>query len=187
MTMEFLAAPFLARPDGYYTPADVRHAWIEHLEDVLISLPHIASVDAFQSWLYTSGEGGDRDARDQAWLEIRGRFERGVDWSGLERDRAARWYRQLHIFTSPFYYIEYGIAQLGALQTWRDSLTDYAGAVAGYKEALRLGGSRSLPEIYRAAGARLMFDAESMGKLVALVERRIAELRAPLADAEQAA
>ena len=177
MSMELLAAPYLARPDGYYSPDDARRAWIEHLEDVIVSLAHIASVDAFQSWIYTSGQGGDAAARDEAWLRIRARFERGVDWSGLERERVARWYRQLHIFELPFYYIEYGIAQLGALQVWRQSLTDQAGAVARYKEALALGRTRSLPEIYRAAGAKLVFDSEEMGELVELVERRIAELR----------
>jgi oligoendopeptidase F len=99
-------------------------------------------------------------------------------------ERVARWYRQLHIFELPFYYIEYGIAQLGALQLWRDSMRDYAGAVRRYKEALALGGTRPLPEIYRAAGARLVFDAATMGELVALVERRMAELREELEGVE---
>ena len=176
MAMELLAAPYLAEPVGFYTRADVRRAWIEHLEDVLFSLAHIASVDAFQSWIYTSGEGHDAAARDREWLRIRERFDRGVDWEGLERERVARWYRQLHIFEEPFYYIEYGIAQLGALQIWRRSLTDAAGAVQAYKAALALGGTRSLPEIYAAAGAELLFDAAPMTELVALVERRLGEL-----------
>ena len=106
-------------------------------------------MDAFQTWIYTSGEGGDAAARDAAWLRIRQRFERGVDWSGLDRERVARWYRQLHIFMYPFYYIEYGIAQIGALQVWRNSRRDPAGAVARYREALALGAvrgaSRDLP------------------------------------------
>ncbi len=177
MSMELLAAPFLVTPDGYYGPDDARRAWVEHLEDIIVSLPHIASVDAFQSWLYTSGHGGDRDARDAAWLQIRTRFERGVDWSGLDAERIARWYRQLHIFELPFYYVEYGIAQLGALQVWRDSLTDPEGAVRRYKQALALGRTRSLPDIYRAAGATLVFDAGEMAELIELLERRIGELR----------
>ncbi len=182
MSMELLASPYLARPDGFYAPDDVRHAWIEHLEDLLISLPHIASVDAFQRWIYTSGEGHDAVARDRAWLDIRARFERGVDWSGLERERIARWFRQLHIFLSPFYYIEYGIAQLGALQIWRNALTDPAGAVMRYRDALALGATRPLPEIYAAAGASLVFDAQPMAELVALVESRLAELREGVAS-----
>jgi oligoendopeptidase F len=184
MSMELLAAPHLEAPVGYYSPLDARRAQVEHLEDVLISLPHIASVDAFQSWIYSSGDGGDAAARDAAWLAIRSRFERGIDWSGLEAERVARWYRQLHIFEYPFYYIEYGIAQLGALQVWRRALEDPAAAVADYKRALALGGTRSLPEIYRAAGARLVFDADGMGELVALVEQRLAALRTELATVE---
>jgi oligoendopeptidase F len=177
MSMELLAAPYLVRPDGYYTADEARRATIEHLEDIIISLAHIASVDAFQRWIYTSERGGDRDARDEAWLTIRARFERGVDWRGLEEERVARWYRQLHIFELPFYYIEYGIAQLGALQVWRESLTDPAAAVARYKHALALGRTRPLPDIYRAAGAELVFEADAMQDLVGLVERRIEELR----------
>ena len=183
MTMELLAGPHLARPSGYYQPADVRHALVDHLEDILMSLAHIACVDAFQSWIYTSGSGGDRDARDARWLALRQRFEQGVDWSGLEAERVARWYRQSHIFTAPFYYIEYGIAQCGALQIWRDSLRDYRGAVSRYKQALALGGTRPLPEIYAAAGAALVFDAPRMGELVRLVEERIEALRAVSEDA----
>jgi oligoendopeptidase F len=180
MSMELLASPHLAQPTGYFTPEDHRRAWLEHLEDVLLSLVHIASVDAFQTWIYTSPDGGDAAARDDAWLRIRNRFEGGVDWSGLEQERVARWYRQLHIFLYPFYYIEYGIAQIGALQIWRNSLTDPAGAVASYREALALGAVRSLPDMYRAAGARLTFDAAPIGDLVRLVEEQIERIRADL-------
>jgi oligoendopeptidase F len=180
MSMEFLASRHLAQPVGYFDPAEARSAWLEHLEDVLLSLVHIASVDAFQTWIYTSGEGGDAAARDGMWLQLRRRFERGVDWSGLDQERVARWYRQLHIFMYPFYYIEYGIAQLGALQVWRNSLRDPRAAVAQYRQALALGAVRRLPEIYRAAGARLTFDAAAIGELVDLVEQRIEQLRAEL-------
>jgi oligoendopeptidase F len=183
MSMEFLAAPHLSHPAGYLSRDDGRRAWLEHLEDVLLSLVHIASVDAFQTWIYTSGQGGDADARDAAWLRLRSRFERGVDWSGLDAERVARWYRQLHIFMYPFYYIEYGIAQLGALQVWRNSLDNPKRAVARYREALSLGAVRRLPEIYRTAGARLTFDAETMGELVSLVEGRIEQLRSELPPA----
>jgi oligoendopeptidase F len=180
MSMELLASPHLAKPTGYFSPEDHRRAWLEHLEDVLLSLVHIASVDAFQTWIYTSPDGADAVARDEAWLRIRSRFERGVDWTGLERERVARWYRQLHIFMYPFYYIEYGIAQIGALQIWRNSLADHPGAVARYREALALGAVRALPEMYRAAGARLSFDAELIGELVQLVEDQIDKIRVQL-------
>jgi oligoendopeptidase F len=183
MSMELLAAPHLAAPTGPFPVAEARRARLEHLEDILLSLAHIASVDAFQNWIYTSGEGHDAAARDAAWLDLRARFERGVDWSGLGRERVARWYRQLHIFLYPFYYIEYGIAQLGALQVWRNSLADLPGAVRLYREALSLGATRSLPEIYAAAGAELTFDEDRMEQLVALVMHEVetlwSELPAP--------
>jgi oligoendopeptidase F len=180
MSMELLATPHLTQPVGYFTAQDARSAWLEHLEDILLSLVHIASVDAFQTWIYTSGQGGNADARDAAWLRIRSRFERGVDWSGLEQERLARWHRQLHIFMYPFYYIEYGIAQLGAVQVWRNSLEDPVRAVARYREALSLGAVQTLPEIYRTAGARLTFDVDSIAELVQLVERHIDRTRSEL-------
>lgn len=178
MSMELLVAPHLVAPTGYYTPDEARSVEVEHLEDILGSLAHIASVDAFQRWIYTSGHGHDAVARDQAWLAERERFERGVDWSGLEAERVARWYRQLHIFELPFYYIEYGIAQMGALQLWRDAQRDPAATMRRYKAFLALGGTRPLPELYAAAGARLVFDRDGMAELVGLVEDRIAALRA---------
>ena len=186
MTMELLAAPLLSQPTGFYSPADAADAQIEHLEDLLLGLPHIACVDAFQHWIYTDGVSATPADRDAKWLEIRARFEPDVDYSRLEPERIARWYRQSHIHTAPFYYIEYGLAQLAALQVWRHSLRDPAGALARYKAALALGGTRSLPEIYRTAGASLVFDPEEMAPLVAEVERRIATLR-PIAETRVAA
>ena len=177
MSMELLVVPHLVAPTGYYTTEQARAVEIEHLEDILTSLAHIASVDAFQRWIYTSGQGHDAAARDAAWLAQRARFERGVDWSGLERERAARWYRQLHIFELPFYYIEYGIAQMGALQLWRDAQRDPAGTIDRYRTFIALGGTRPLPELYAAAGARLVFDPEGMAELVATVEQRLLLLR----------
>jgi oligoendopeptidase F len=180
MSMELLAAPFLATPAGFYDELGAESAELEHLEDVLITLAHVASVDAFQTWIYTSGEGNDATARDRAWLAIRERFERGVDWSGLEAARVARWYRQLHIFLYPFYYIEYGIAQIGALQVWRNALADRESAVRNYRAGLALGATRPLPELYRAAGVRLTFDPGDLASLVAGVEERMEELRESL-------
>lgn len=178
MSMELLAMPYLVTPDGYYSPEQARVAWLEHLEDVLGSLVHIASVDAFQAWIYTNPAGADRDARDAQWLALRSRFEAGVDWSGLERERVSRWYRQLHIFELPFYYIEYGIAQLGALQVFRNAVRDAGSAVSAYKRFLALGGTKSLPELYQAAGVQLVFDVDTMRELVEFVEERIEALRA---------
>lgn len=182
MSMELLAAPHLGPPDGFLDEVEHRRARVAHLEDVLLSLAHIASVDAFQTWLYTSERGGDAAARDAEWLRLRDRFEPGVDWSGLRGERAARWYRQLHIFLYPFYYIEYGIAQLGALQVWARSLEDPAAALSGYRAFLGLGATRPLPELYRAAGAELTFAPARVAELVALVEAQIGDLLAGLPE-----
>lgn len=179
MSMELLAAPYLAEPGGMATPDQLRLARIEHLEEVLMTLAHVAAVDAFQRWIYTSGQGDDAAARDAAWQRLRERFQTGVDWSGLEDERLARWYRQLHIFLYPFYYIEYGLAQLGALQIWRRSRTDQAGAVRDYREALALGCTVGLPEMYARAGARFGADRQLIRELVTLVEEELAVLRAP--------
>ena len=182
MAMELLAAPHLGPPDGFLDAAGPRRARLGHLEDALLSLAHIASVDAFQTWVYTDPHGADAVARDAAWLAIRARFERGVDWTGLEAERVARWYRQLHIFLYPFYYIEYGIAQLGALQVWQSSRADPAGAVAAYRRFLALGSTRPLPELYRAAGAELTFDRGRIAGLVGALEEEIVALAAEAAE-----
>jgi len=177
MSMELLAGRHLGPPVGMLSERDAAIARLEHLEDALASLPHIASVDAFQSWIYASGEGHDAAARDAAWLRIRGRFEEAVDWSGLQAERIARWYRQLHIYLYPFYYIEYGIAQLGALQVWRNHRQQGPAALEAYRRFLALGATRPLPELYHEAGAALIFDPVAMRPLIDMVEEEMDKLR----------
>ncbi len=177
MSMELLAVPYLHRDrGGLFATPELARARADHLEDVLTTLGHVASVDAFQSWIYTSGQGHDGALRDRAWLRFRERFERGIDWGGLERERISRWYRQLHIFLYPFYYIEYGIAQIGALQVWRRARRDPAEAVRRYRAALALGNTRSLPELYRAAGVEFTFEVGVIAELVELVEEELDRL-----------
>jgi oligoendopeptidase F len=178
MSMELLAAPFIDRESGgYYSQDDARRSRAELLEGIVLFFPHCASVDAFQHWIYLDRDGRDAGARDRKWLELRRRFEGdSVDWNGLDVERIARWYQQPHFFGNPFYYIEYGIAQLGALQVWRNSLRDRGEAVRKYREALALGATRPLPELFKAAGARLTFDSDAMGELISLVEEEIAKL-----------
>ena len=101
----------------------------------------------------------------------------GVDYSGLEDVLVTGWHRKLHIFQVPFYYMEYGLAQLGAVQVWPNALKDQAGSVRSYRKALALGGTVTLPELYRTAGARLAFDAETLGQSVKLMESTINDLR----------
>jgi oligoendopeptidase F len=178
MSMELLSAPYIDRAHGgYYDEADAQRSRRSLLERAVLFFTHCASVDALQQWIYTAPEGRDRDARDRKWLELRRRFEsEAVDWSGLDAERVARWYFQPHFWDYPFYYIEYGIAELGALQVWRNSLSDHRGAVRKYREALALGATKPLPELYRAAGARMIFDSEGMRELIDLAEEELASL-----------
>jgi oligoendopeptidase F len=179
MSMELLAAPFINKESGgYYTEDEQRRSRADLLEGIVLFFPHCASVDAFQHWMYTNEAGRDADARDAKWLELRTRFEgNAVEWSGLDQERIARWYQQPHFFTSPFYYIEYGIAQLGALQVWRNSLGNQKEAVRRYREALALGATQPLPELFKAAGARLVFDSAGMRELITLVEEELSNLQ----------
>jgi oligoendopeptidase F len=121
-------------------------------------------------------EAADATKCDAAWGQLWERFMPGIDYTGLEDERVSGWHRKLHIFHIPFYYIEYGMAQVGALQVWRNALSDQAGAVAAYRAALALGGTASLPELFAAAGAEFRFDEPMLRDLVLLVEGTIAEL-----------
>jgi oligoendopeptidase F len=179
MSMELLAAPFMHKDSGgYYTEGEERRSRTELLEGIVLFFPHCASVDAFQHWMYLNEAGRDADSRDAKWLELRRRFESdAVDWSGLDQERIARWYQQPHFFSSPFYYIEYGIAQLGALQVWRNSLGDHKEAIRKYRAALSLGATQQLPELFKAAGARLVFESAGMRELVTLVEEELSRLQ----------
>jgi oligoendopeptidase F len=178
MSMELLASPYIGTESGgYYSEDDARRSRADLLEGIILFFPHCASVDAFQHWIYLDEAGRDVDARDRKWLDLRRRFEgNSVDWTGLDSERIARWYQQPHFFASPFYYIEYGIAQLGALQVWRNSLRDPQAAISQYRQALALGATRPLPELFKAAGARLIFDSEGMLELVTLVEEELEKL-----------
>ena len=179
MSMELLASPYLrTRDGGFYEDADYARARIEHLQGIVKLLTWVAPVDAFQQWVYTDPAAADRDARDAKWLEIWSRFDPQTDWTDLTEYRVARRYKQLHIFLYPFYYIEYAIAQLGALQVWRNALQDQENALAAYRAALALGGSRPLPELFGTAGARLIFDEPGMAELVSLIQSEIARLDA---------
>jgi len=178
MGMEMLAGPYLrADNGGYYTPVEAARARIEYLEGVLLFWPYMALVDGFQNWAYTHPtEAVDTAACDAHWGQLWDRFMKGIDYSGLEDIKVTGWHRKLHIFEIPFYYVEYGIAQLGAVQIWRNSWTDAAKAVADYRQALSLGGSVSLPELFRAANARFAMDAPVLTEAVDAIMTTIAQL-----------
>lgn len=178
MSMELLAAPYLsAQHGGFYTSPEAARARIEHLEGIIAFLPYMAAVDAFQHWVYTHPqEAADPGLCDAAWDQQWRRFIPDVDWAAHEDSRKTGWHRKPHIFTAPFYYIEYGMAQVGALQVWRNSLTDRAGALDAYRQALACGGTKPLPELFASAGAEFRFDTEMLTELVALIEQTTAEL-----------
>ena len=158
MAMELLGARNLAQ---FYSEADADRSYRQLLEGIVTILPWIATVDAFQHWVYAH-PGHTRIERRGAWVALLDRFGGSIDWTGYEDARSNGWHRQLHIFLYPFYYIEYGIAQLGALQVWMRSLVDRAGAVAAYRKALAIGGARPLPELFAAAGAKFEFSEASL-------------------------
>ena len=118
----------------------------------------MAVVDSFQQWVYENPSAGtDPAACDSKWGELWDRFLPGVDWSGLEEIKQTGWHRKLHIHQVPFYYVEYGLAQLGAVQIFGNALKDQAGAVAAYRKALALGGTVTLPQLFATAGAKFAF------------------------------
>jgi oligoendopeptidase F len=178
MAMELLAAPYLEEKEGgFYSAADAARARIEHLEGNILFWPYMAVVDAFQHWVYENPDAAMEPAEcDAQWGQQWDRFMRGIDWRGLEEEKITGWHRKQHIHRTPFYYIEYGLAQLGAVQVWANALQDQAGAVADYRQALALGGTVPLPQLFAAAGARFAFDAATLGKAVQLMEDTIAQL-----------
>lgn len=178
MAMELLSSPYWTQAEGgYYTEEEVVHARRGHLENILMFWPFMAVVDAFQHWVYTHhNEASDPAACDAQWRELWDRFLPGVDWSGLDDAKATGWQRKLHIFRAPFYYVDYGLAQMGAVQVWRNARQDQAAAVADYKRALAMGGTGTLPELYAAAGAKFAFDSATMREIVDLIESTLAEL-----------
>ena len=174
MSMELLGNEFLER---FYAVPEANRARRTLLEGIVNILPWIATVDAFQHWIYTH-PGHTRPERSAAWLALMDRFSGAVDWRGHEAARANLWHRQLHIFIHAFYYIEYGIAQLGALQVWANSKRDKADALNHYKRALALGGSRPLPELFTAAGCQFEFSRKTIAPLMRLVREELARLPA---------
>jgi oligoendopeptidase F len=178
MGMELLAAPYLAAEHGgFYSQADAARARVEHLERNILFWPFMAVVDAFQHWAYENPDAAPSPEHcDAQWGRLWERFVPGVDWSGLKPEKVTGWQRKLHIFQAPFYYVEYGLAQLGAAQVWRNALRDQAQAVANYRRALALGGTMPLPELYQTAGAKFAFDADTLRSAVNLMEETITAL-----------
>lgn len=168
--MELLTLPVLERDrGGFYAAADAARSRAQLLDRVFALLVSACQIDAIQHWIYTQpAEDLTIEAIDAEWRRISERFDTGVDWTGLERARTKGWH-VIHLFQFPFYYLEYAIAYLGALQLWERMDDDPGGALEGYKRALALGGTRPLDELYTAAGIEFRFDRELVGRLAARV------------------
>jgi oligoendopeptidase F len=172
MSMELLGNEYL---EAFYPKAEANRARRTHLENIVGILAWIATVDAYQHWIYTHPDH-TRSERGAAWLALMDRFGGDVDWIDYDAGRTNLWHRQLHIFIHAFYYIEYGIAQLGALQVWANSKRDKAKALQSYKHALSLGGSKSLPQLFAAAGCKFDFSRKTIRPLVKFMDAELAKL-----------
>ena len=180
--MELLAAPYLAAEQGgFLSVEDAAVVQLLNLEEKLLFWPYMAVVVAFQHWVYENHQlGSDPEACDQKWAELIDNYMPAINWEGYEEVKKTGWHRKLHIHRVPFYYIEYGLAALGAFQILVNARKDLAGALRGYRKALALGGTVSLPDLYRASGAELAFDAATLGEAVDLIEKDLAELEEKL-------
>ena len=173
MAMEALGSEHF---DVFYDkPEDAQRARRVYLEGIVRFFPWMTTVDLFQHWIYTH-PGHTRAERTKHWLSLLDRFGGDIDWTGYEDIRESSWQRQLHLFHSPFYYIEYGIAQIGALQVWMKAKSDPQRALQNYRAALKLGGTRPLPELFSAAGLRFDFSAATIEPLINAVAEELATL-----------
>jgi oligoendopeptidase F len=153
--------------------SELKRAKREHLEDLIETLPWVATIDRYQHWLYENPTHS-LDERRQMWNTIFDQFADTVtDWSGLEKAKDYLWQKQLHLYEVPFYYIEYGMAQLGAIAVWRNYREDPAKGLQGYQNALKLGYMKSIPEIYKAANIRFDFSRGYIKELMDFVRTEL--------------
>ena len=173
MAMELLGSEFL---EEFYNSEEARRARINHLEGIVFVFPWIATVDAFQHWLYLNPDHSIED-RDKAWSNLIDRFGGNVDWTHYELAKAKLWHKQLHIFLHPFYYVEYGIAQLGALQVWANYKNNKSKALNDYKAALALGGSKPLPELFKRCNIQFDLSRDTVAPMANLLRKELKALK----------
>ena len=175
MSMELLTQPWWDK--FYENGEDAERARRTHLEGVVFLLPWIATIDSFQHWIYAN-PGHSREERAEVWLSIRDKFGPEMNWTGHKDFREVSWQQQGHLFGVPFYYIEYGIAQLGSLQLWKTQMRDPQKALDDYASAMSLGNTKTLPELFEAADLKLGFDEGHFLSLLGMVESQLSELAA---------
>lgn len=155
---------------------ELKRAKKEHLEQIIETLPWVATIDKFQHWIYEN-PNHTVEERTQEWNRIFNAFSDGVtDWSGLERKKDNIWQKQLHLFEVPFYYIEYGMAQLGAVAVWKNFKADNKKGLEAYMNALKLGYTKSIPEVYEAANIKFDFSKENISSLMNFVKEEMAKI-----------
>jgi oligoendopeptidase F len=174
MSMELIS---MDNWDVYFdNEEDLKRAKRDQLVDVLKTLPWVAVVDQFQHWIYTNPDHTD-EQRTTAWKEIYEPFGEGfADWRGLEEAEANLWQKQLHIFEVPFYYIEYGMAQLGAIAVWKNYKGNPEKGLQQYLDALKLGYTKTIKEIYETAGIKFDFSAHYVKELAEFVKGEMEKL-----------
>jgi oligoendopeptidase F len=175
MSMELITMDFW--DEFFDNDADLRRAKIQHLESIIETLPWVATVDKFQHWMYENPEHTSEE-RTSAWVEIYNQFtDKVMDWSGLETLQKYLWQRQLHIYEVPFYYIEYGIAQLGAIGVWKNYRENPEKGLKGYLDALKLGYTAPITEIYQAANIPFDFSKNYIAELMQFVQSELERLK----------
>ncbi len=174
MSMELLTHPHW---EEFYDNKDADRARRKHLEDIISFMPWMATIDAFQHWVYAN-PNHSREERAEKWLELGERFGPKVDMTGFGDIHKLSWQRQGHLFGVPFYYVEYGIAQLGALQMWKYHRRDTQDALDRYKAGLSLGYTRGLTELFQASGLELSFSESYVSELIGEIDEALAELPA---------
>lgn len=151
----------------------LRRAKIQHLEHVIETLPWVATIDKFQHWIYENPHYTQTEIT-AAWLEIQSTFSGSViNWGGLEKYRENVWQKQLHLYEVPFYYVEYGIAQLGAIAVWKNFKENPKSGLDNYLNALKLGYTKDIKLIYEAAGIKFDFSEGYITKLIDFVKKEL--------------
>lgn len=159
------------------TDEDLKRAKIQHLEDIISTLPWVATIDKFQHWIYQN-PNHTQEERKTEWVKVYEQFtDNQTDWEGLEQFKSWMWHRQLHVFELPFYYIEYGIAQLGAIGVWKNYKENPQKGLEGYLAALQLGYTQPIGQIYKTAGIEFDFSSDNIANLMEFVKNELEILK----------
>jgi len=171
MSMELISMD--AWNEFFTNEEDVKRAKREHLEQIIETLPWVATIDKFQHWIYEHPTHTP-DERKVAWEQIFTSFSDSItNWDGLEVNKNYLWQKQLHLYEVPFYYIEYGMAQLGAIAVWKNYKENKVKGLEGYKAALKLGYTSTIPEIYKAANIKFDFSRAYIKELMVFVKSEL--------------